>query len=115
MMQGMQPPRRMRFSWESRCKIVGLIEAGMRPHEAAASCGASRATGSRLWARYLQGGWAALGDRPSTPRRQPRRLAVEEEREIVAIRQRTLAGPVVIAAMTGRPASTVGKVLRRWG
>lgn len=33
----------------------------------------------------------------------------------MAIRQRTLAGPVVIAAITGRPASTVGKVLRRWG
>jgi transposase InsO family protein len=114
-MQPMQPPRRMRFSWESRCRIVGLIEAGMRPHEAATVCGASRATGYRLWARYQQGGWAALGDRPCVPRRQPRRLAPEEERLIVAIRQRTLAGPVVIAAMTGRPASTVGKVLRRWG
>ncbi len=33
----------------------------------------------------------------------------------MAIRQRTMAGPVVIAAITGRPASTVGKVLRRWG
>jgi hypothetical protein len=42
-------------------------------------------------------------------------LALEEERLIVAIRQRTLVGPVVIAAITGRPASTVGKVLRRWG
>jgi Helix-turn-helix domain len=64
MMQPMQPPCRMRFSWESRCRMVGLIEAGMRPGEAAAVCGASRATGYRLWARYRQGGWAA----PRPPR-----------------------------------------------
>jgi transposase InsO family protein len=115
MMQRMQPPCRMRYSWESRCRIVVLIESGMRPGEAAAWCGASRATGYRVWARYRQGGWAALGDRPSTPRRQPRRLSAEAEAEIVAIRQRTSAGPVVISAITGRPASTVGKVLRRWG
>jgi transposase InsO family protein len=49
------------------------------------------------------------------PRRQPRRLTELEEREIIAIRQRTQAGPVVIAAITGRPASTIGKVLRRHG
>jgi transposase InsO family protein len=115
MMQPMQPPRRMRFSWESRCKIVGLIEAGMRPGEAAAVCGASRATGYRVWARYRQGGWAGLRDRPSVPRSHPRRLSFEVEREIVTIRKRTNAGPVVIAAITGRPPSTVAKVLRRWG
>jgi len=115
MMQVTQPPRRMRYSVESRCRIVALIEAGMAPAQAARACGASRATGYRLWARYRQGGWAALWDRPSTPRCQPRRLSAAAEAEIVAIRQRTLAGPVVIAAITGRPASTVGKVLRRWG
>lgn len=115
MMQPMQPPRRMRFSWESRCRMVGLIQAGMRPGEAAAVCGASRATGYRWWARYQQDGWAGLRDRPSVPRSHPRRLSSEAEREIVAIRQRTNAGPVVIAAITGRSPSTVGKVLRRWG
>src|SRR6476659_5446362 len=98
MMQVTQQPRRMRFSWESRCRIVVLIEAGMSPPVAAAACGASRATVYRLWARYRVGGWAALKDRPSTPWRQPRRLSGEAEREIVAIRQRTSAGPVVIAA-----------------
>lgn len=115
MMQGMQPPRRMRFSWESRCRMVMLVEAGMLLHEAAASCGASRATGYRWWARYRQGGWAALRDRSCRPRSHPRRLPVEVEQVIVAVRRRTNAGPVVIAAITGHPASTVGKVLRRWG
>jgi len=114
-MQPMQPPSRMRYSLESRCKMVGLMLGGMAPRAAAASCGASRATGYRLWRRYQQGGWAGLSDRPSVPKRQPRRLSLEVEREIVAIRRHTNAGPLVIAAITGRPASTVGKVLRRWG
>jgi transposase InsO family protein/transposase-like protein len=115
MMQRMQPPCRMRFSWESRCRMVGLVLEGMSLQAAAAACGASRATGYRWWWRYQQGGWVGLCDRPSTPRCQPRRLSVGAEAEIVAIRQRTNAGPVVISAITGRPASTVGKVLRRRG
>jgi transposase InsO family protein len=65
-------------------------------------------------ARFRRAGWEGLVDRASVPRRQPRRLSVEAEREILAVRQRTLSGPRVIAAITGRPASTVGKVLRRW-
>ena len=115
MMQPMQPPRRMRYSVESRCKMVGLMRDGVGPQAAAAVCGASRATGYRLWRRYREGGWAALCDRPSVPIRQPRRLSADAEREIVAVRQRTNAGPVMISAICGRPASTVGKVLRRWG
>jgi transposase InsO family protein len=105
----------MRYSFESRCRIVRLILAGESPPQAAAACGASRATGYRLWARYLEGGWAGLLDRPSTPRRQPRRLAPEVEAEVAAARARSHAGPLVLAAMLDRPASTIGKVLRRLG
>jgi len=105
----------MRFSFESRCRIVALIAAGESPQAAAAACGASRATGYRLWRRFQQGGWQALGDRPSTPRRQPRRLSVEAETEILRWREHLRAGPLVIAAAVDRPASTVGKVLRRAG
>ena len=109
------PPRRMRFSFESRCRIVALIVAGQRPEAAAAASGASRATGYRLWARYVEGGWQALRDRPSTPRRQPLRLSPEAEAEILRWREHLRAGPLVIAAAVERPASTVGKVLRRCG
>jgi transposase InsO family protein len=109
------PARRMRFSFESRCRLVSLIVEGMSPQAAAAACGASRATGYRLWRRYRQGGWGALVDRPSTPIRQPRRLAAEAEREILAWRAELGAGPAVIAVIVERPASTVGKVLRRAG
>ena len=109
------PPRRMRFSYESRCRLVSLIVEGMSPQAAAAACGASRATGYRLWQRYLLGGWEALADRPSTPCRQPRRLAPEAEQEILLWRAELKAGPAVIASIVGRPCSTVGKVLRRAG
>ena len=109
------PPRRMRYSLESRARIVSLILDGKSPQAAAAACGASRATGYRLSRRYREGGWVALVDRPSTPRRQPRRLAPAEEAQILVLRQELKAGPLVIAAVLERPASTVGKVLRRAG
>ena len=114
-MEVMERPRRKRLSWESRCEIVARIEAGMSPPLAAASGGASRATGYRLWRRYQEGGWAGLRDRPSTPRRQPRRLCVEAEQRILAARRRSAYGPVRLAGLVPYPPSTIGKVLRRHG
>jgi transposase len=109
------PPRRMRYSFESRCRLVALVLAGTSPRAAAAACGASRATGYRLWRRFQEGGWAALLDRPPVPRRQPRRLTVGAEAEILEARSYAQAGPVIVGALLGRPASTVWKVLRRHG
>jgi transposase InsO family protein len=111
----MERPRRKRLSWESRCEIVARIEAGMSPPLAAASGGASRATGYRLWRRYQQGGWGALRDRRSTPKRQPRRLCAEAEQAILAARRRSAYGPVRLAALVPYAPSTIGKVLRRHG
>jgi transposase InsO family protein len=108
-------PRRKRLSWESRCEIVARIEAGISPPLAAASGGASRATAYRLWRRYQAGGWAALRDRPSTPRCQPRRLRAEAEQRILAARRRSAYGPVRLAGLVPHPPSTIGKVLRRHG
>lgn len=110
-----QPPRRMRFSFESRCRVVALVLDGESPSAAAAACGASRATGYRLWRRYQEGGWAALVDRPPVPRHQPRRLSPELEQRILAARAYANAGPVIVAGQLGLPASTVWKVLRRYG
>ena len=115
MLDATYPPARMRFSFESRCRIVQLILEGESPAAAAGASGASRATGYRLWRRYRDGGWEALRDRLSTPKRQPRRLWVECEAKIAELGQRTQAGPLVLAAILERPASTVGKVLRRLG
>ena len=115
MLEATYPPRRMRYSLESRCRIVQLIMEGASPPAAARACGASRATGYRLWRRYQDGGWAALLDRPPVPKRQPRRLSAQAEAEILNARAYAKAGPVLVAALLGRPASTVWKVLRRHG
>src|SRR5712692_5911427 len=115
MSNAIQPPRRMLFSFESRCRVVSLVLAGQSPQAAAAACGASRATGYRLWARYEEGGWAALVDRPPVPKRQPRRLSCELEQRILAAREYAKAGPLTVAGQLGLPASTVWKVLRRYG
>src|SRR5207247_6259964 len=47
--------------------------------------------------------------------RQPRRLSGELEREVLAARAYAQAGPLIVAARLGLPASTVWKVLRRHG
>lgn len=109
------PPRRMRFSFESRCRAVQLMLDGRPVAVAAASTGASRAPGYRWWRRFRREGWDGLHERRSTPHRQPRRLSPAAEAEILAVRERTGAGPLIVGALLGRPASTIGKVLRRLG
>ena len=108
-------PRRMRYSFETRCRAVTAMRAGMSPGAAAQAVGAARATGYRWWARYQAARWTGLQERPSIPQRQPRRLSPHAEAEILAARTRSGAGPVTLGALLGRPASTVGKVLQRRG
>ena len=115
MAQASERPRRKRLSWESRCEIVAMIEAGSESAAGRGQRRCSRATGYRLWQRYREGGWAALRDRPSTPRRQPRRLSSEAEQAILAARRRSAYGPVRLAGLVPHPPSTIGKVLRRHG
>ena len=57
------PPLRMRYSFEARCRAVGEMLAGASVHTAAASVGASRATGYRWWWRFRDGGWGGLQER----------------------------------------------------
>lgn len=108
-------PQRMRYSWESRCRIVAAIEAGARPADAAEAFGASRATAYRLWRRYLAGGVEALRERPPIARRCPHKLDAEAEAQIVALRRQTGWGPAALGAALGRPPSTVWRVLVRHG
>ena len=115
MIDASAPPMRMRFSYESRCRAVQLMESGTSVAEAARMCGASRATGYRWWARYRAEGWRGLHERPPIPHHQPRRLSPEAEAEILAVRLRSNEGPQRVGAIVGRAASTVGKVLRRLG
>ena len=83
-----------------RCRAVDAMFAGVSPR----GVGASGASGYRWLRRYQAGGWVGLRDRPSTPKRQPRRLSPTEEAEIVAARERSGAGPLTLGAMLGPPA-----------
>ena len=94
-------PRRMRYSFETRCRAVKAMGVGLSPGAAARTVGASRATGYRWWARFRAGGWPGLEERPSTPRRQPRRLSPAAEGEILAARERSGAGPLTLGALLG--------------
>src|SRR5436305_917967 len=101
------PPRRMRHSFEARCRLVQLMVSGVAPAEAAVLCGASRATAYRLLARHRAGGWAALHDRPPIAKHCPHRLSREAELQIVELRRRTGWGPRRLSAALGWPAATV--------
>jgi len=109
-------PRRKRLSWECRCEIVAKVRLGNLTAEvAAATSGVHRATVYRLLRRFDAEGGEGLRERRPVPRRQPRRLAEPIETEILALRARSQLGPLRLGAILGRPASSVGKVLRRHG
>ena len=108
-------PGRVRYSWESRCRIVQAIVDGASPAAAAAAHGASRATGYRLWRRFREGGWEALRERPPISRHCPHRLDAEAEAQIVEARRQTGWGPAALGAALGRRRSTVWRVLKRHG
>jgi transposase InsO family protein len=75
----------------------------------------SRSTAYRLLRRFDEEGWDGLRDRPPIARHHPHRLSVEAELQIVALRRRTGWGPRSLSAALGRPASTIWRVLRRYG
>lgn len=111
----MHPPRRMRHSFEARCRVVALVEQGCSPPQAAIRCGVSRATAYRLVARYREGGWGALCDRPPIAKHHPARLSPDAEAQIIELRLARGWSARTIAAALGRPSATVHRVLRRHG
>jgi transposase InsO family protein len=108
-------PRRMRHSWEARCRLVQLMLDGVSPAQAAVVCGASRATAYRVLGGYRVGGWEALRDRAPIARSHPARLSREAEQQIIELRRRTGWGPKRLAGVLGWPAATIWRVLRRHG
>jgi transposase InsO family protein len=96
--------------------LVLAIEGGASLRVAAAAFGVSPATAHRWWHRWLAApGPAALCDRSSRPRRQPRRLSASEEEAILRARRETNLGPGRLAGIVGRARSTIWKVLHRHG
>src|SRR5512133_3036550 len=104
-----------------RYALVQAIEGGASLKAAAAAFSVSPATAHRWWHRWSEASAQAraaltcLHDRPSRPKRSPRRLAAELEERICACRRATGWGPRLVAGATGFAHSTVWKVLRRAG
>jgi transposase InsO family protein len=100
-----------------RYALVCAIESGLSLKAAAAAFSVAPATAHRWWHRWLEGGRtrAALADRSSRPRRQPRRLPAEEEAPILRARRETGYGPARLGGLLRRARSTVWKVLFRHG
>jgi transposase InsO family protein len=101
--------------------LVEAIESGMTLRAAAAALNVAPATAHRWWHRWrgASGAERRLGrwleDRPSRPRRQPRRLTRDEEEPILRARRETNLGPGRLAGICGRARSTIWKVLHRHG
>lgn len=102
-----------RLTVHARQLLVQRVAAGWPQARVAEQLGVSRQTVSKWWTRFKLDGEAGLLDRPSTPRRCPTRTSAVMERRVLAARRRHRAGPVVLAAVLGVPASTIGAVLRR--
>ena len=108
--------RRARLTPLGRRLLVDrVIEMGWTPAAAADAAGVSRATCYKWIRRFREEGEAGLLDRSSRPRTCPGALGAKAERQILIARRRLKRGPHHLAAVLGRPRSTIYGVLRRHG
>jgi transposase InsO family protein len=94
--------------------VARVTDLGWPMARAAAAGGVSRRTGYKWLARFRADAQAGLNDRSSAPQQCPHRTRPRRERWIVKLRAQRLSGPA-IAARTGIPRATIGRVLRRRG
>ena len=104
-------PRRMRYSFETRCRAVTAMLAGVSPGAAAQAARAARRLS--LVAALHDGGLGGGSD--PGPARPPRSIspAASARTRILAARRRSGAGPVTLGSLLGRPASTGARCRRR--
>lgn len=98
-----------------RLTMVLRIESGRPVAHVAAEMGVSRPTAYKWWRRWQAEGVPGLVDRSSCAHRCPHRTAEALESAIVEMRQALKLGPVRIGDRLGVPASTVHRVLTRFG
>jgi transposase InsO family protein len=94
--------------------MVERLHGGWSVSAVAAAFGVDPHTVRKWRDRYAAEGEAGLYDRSSRPHSSPTRTAEAVVAEIEGLRRQRLTGPA-IARCLGRPASTVGAVLRRCG
>jgi len=100
---------------EGRLRLCRRIESGWSVAAAAESMNISRQTAHKWWRRYRHAGHEGLVDRSSRPYRSPMRTATHLEWQILGLRTQRKLGPARIAGIVGIPASTVHRVLVRYG
>ena len=104
-----------RTTFHSRALIVQrILKEGKCAREVAQQLGISRRTVYKWLARYRAGGETALYNRPSRPKRSPRRLPVERVATIASMRRRRMSC-LQIAFSLSLPISSVTLELRRLG
>lgn len=100
---------------EGRLRLCRLIEDGWPIASAAESMRISRQTAHKWWRRYQEGGYVALEDRSSRPRRCPTKTPARVERRVVQLRRRHQKGAARLADQAGVPASTLHVIWARHG
>jgi transposase InsO family protein len=106
--------RNARLTFHGRLLLVRrvLVER-RRPAHVAAEMGVSRTCVYTWVARFKAEGEDGLHDRSSRPDRSPNQTPAEIEGRVVQARQELRGGPDRIAEVTGVPARTVTRILRR--
>jgi transposase InsO family protein len=108
------PHANARLTFHGRCLLVRRVVFDRRPvAHVAAELGISRQCAHRWVKRFVEQGWDGLYDRSSRPVRCPSRTPVQTEERVLAARRELRAGPDQIARVTGVPARTITRILRR--
>lgn len=106
--------RGVAYSPEVRVLLMQLHEQGRSLSALSRESSIPRRVLSRWWARYQQEGREGLQPLSRRPRRSPRRLVPEAERQIFRLRRAGL-GPARIALAVGVSPATAYRVLARHG
>ncbi|WP_345613709.1 IS481 family transposase, partial [Pseudonocardia adelaidensis] len=92
-----------------------IVEDGWPLRRAAQRFQVSVGTAKRWADRFREDGPAAMSDRSSRPHHSPRRTPTRRERRIIKVRVLRRWGPARIGFLLGIAASTVHRVLTRYG
>lgn len=105
--------RNARLTVHGRRLIVQRHQHRWAPAHIAAAMGISRNCVYKWINRYRAEGETGLADRSSRPHAMPSRTDSDAEDRVLAARREHRAGQDVVAGLTGVPARTVGRILRR--
>ncbi|MEU0068438.1 IS481 family transposase [Streptomyces sp. NPDC006332] len=107
--------RNARLTVHGRRLLVERVRSGRPVAHVAAEMGVSRPTAHKWIGRWRSEGESGLIDRSSRPRSTPHRTAAATEAHVCRLRQDRKLGPARIGPILGLPASTVHRILVRYG